>query len=213
MYQLFTETESLQEEVYQSLEQDFPDSEEAAAMLAARPITSLFNAKTPNQQIDHEEWFNAVREVTDNFDNAALRLPTARMFEIYISFLIEQMSSKYADDEHTVRQFVLNELFINSDKCYNRIQKSFFAKRLNMVVKNAFAQRVTTPKSLQMWLEHLMEYDQLDRALSESQKCIETHPSSATLWIIHLSLLASSMFQQGFYFALHKPHCDYSFPV
>jgi U3 small nucleolar RNA-associated protein 6 len=66
--QAFPDTKKIQDEIYSSLERDFPENEDVLLLIARRPVDSL----PVDKKKDHDAVFNATREALDNIDNELL---------------------------------------------------------------------------------------------------------------------------------------------
>jgi len=93
----------LQDLVYESIENDFGQVEEALALVASRPVASLVNTKD-QVTLSAADIFNAIRLSVDLFEGFLTKLATPKMLEISVSFLVDQLgSSAVKSDSEAVR--------------------------------------------------------------------------------------------------------------
>eukprot|EP01122_Echinamoeba_exundans_P011893 TRINITY_DN4870_c0_g1_i1.p1 TRINITY_DN4870_c0_g1~~TRINITY_DN4870_c0_g1_i1.p1 ORF type:complete len:744 (+),score=166.85 TRINITY_DN4870_c0_g1_i1:192-2423(+) len=160
--QAFPDTKKIQDEIYASLERDFPENEDVLILIARRPLDSL----PVQKKKDHDAVFNATRETLDNIDNELLRVDTASMRQKYIETLINLVNREESSDV-----------------------KSFLSKKLQSAFQDAIKSKQATESIFLLQIRWLLESGKLFEALDATSNAVKHIASSASLWVARLKLL------------------------
>lgn len=171
IYREFTDTQKDIDHVYDTIRRDMMDNAEARALLAK---SHLFVFK---QQEDEEEeksqyisvsdpaFVPALKKCVDEFESALVDVPQPEMWVQYIQFLL----SWYA--------------LVSEDNL-----KLYLGKLLQKTFKACKKQDKLNATLYELWVAHLMEQKDQEKAESVVLQGLDSHPHDATLWIYRIQL-------------------------
>ncbi|KAL9539521.1 hypothetical protein MBANPS3_010207 [Mucor bainieri] len=191
IYREFTDTQKDIDHVYDTIRRDMMDSAEARAFLAK---SHLFVFKPADDSHDDEEksqyisvtdpaFVPALKQCVDEFERALLDVPQPEMWVQYVQFLLGWYA--LVSEEHL---------------------KLYLGKLLQKTFRACKKQGKLNATLYELWVAHLMEQQEQDKAESVVSQGLESHPDDATLWIYRVQLAKDDPKEQHTLYATALDH-------
>ncbi|KAK4519987.1 uncharacterized protein ATC70_010231 [Mucor velutinosus] len=172
IYREFTDTQKDIDYVYDTIRRDMMDNAEARAFLAKSHLF-VFTQVEESQDEEKSQYISvsdpafvpALKKCVDEFESALVDVPQPEMWVQYIQFLL----SWYALVSEENLKLYLGKL----------LQKTFKAcKKQNKLNATLY----------ELWVAHLIEQEDQEKAESVVSQGLDSHPDDAALWIYCIQL-------------------------
>ncbi|KAI8641014.1 U3 small nucleolar RNA-associated protein 6-domain-containing protein [Parasitella parasitica] len=186
IYREFTDTQKDIDYVYETIRRDMADSAEARALLAkSHLLVSIPQQEEKSRHISVSDpaFVPALKQCVDEFENALVDVPQFDMWKLYIQFLL----GWYA--------VVIEENL-----------KLYLGKLLQKTFKACKRQSKLDAKIYELWVAHLMEQNEQEKAESVALQALESHPTDALLWIYRIQLAQDDRKEQRKLYATALDH-------
>jgi len=107
IYRLFPDTDENQNEIYEGLMKDFPDSEEAFSIIAKRPVDQLKAKASKGMELSEEDWKTAESDCQQVFEQGIKKFQTGTFYESYLQTFLEMINQDGASAEDITRRLRL----------------------------------------------------------------------------------------------------------
>lgn len=158
IYNLFDGFENGLDEIYESLLQDFPNSEVCWNALANRSLNKRKASKINLSNLTVSEWCELETERNNVFEEAIKKLPTEQMWTYYIDASLGDLE-RYSGSTLKERVNYVLQLYKSADK----------AKKL-------------TADMFLSWIETLLQNGNLKEAVKVCKSSLKDYPKSLSLW-------------------------------
>lgn len=171
IYREFTDTQKDIDYVYETIRRDMMDSAEARAFLAKSHLFVF--ARVENQDEEKSQYISvsdpafvpALKKCVDEFESAVVDVPHSDMWEQYVKFLLSWFA--LVSEENL---------------------KLYLGKLLQKTFKSCKKQNKLNATLYELWVAHLIEQKDQEKAESVVLQGLESHPNDATLWIYRIQL-------------------------
>jgi hypothetical protein len=157
------ELEEIVEDIYESIEQDFAEKNEQAWLIKAEKIINFPNLNSESVENDK----SPIELAVETLESGLSQLSTARMHEIYVTFLLEQLKLAPSGE---IALFLTQKL-------------TFLLKKLGKTGQNI------TEKIYLDWIELLESVKQHETAQIVAKQAISRFPNSFSLHKLHLNTI------------------------
>lgn len=171
IYREFTDTQKDIDYVYETIRRDMMDNAEARAFLAKSHLFVF--ARVENQDEEKSQYISvsdpafvpALKKCVDEFESAVVDVPHSDMWEQYVKFLLSWFA--LVSEENL---------------------KLYLGKLLQKTFKSCKKQNKLNATLYELWVAHLIEQKDQEKAESVVLQGLESHPNDATLWIYRIQL-------------------------
>jgi len=190
IYREFTDTQKDIDYVYETIRRDMMDSAEARAFLAKSHLFVF--ARVENQDEEKSQYISvsdpafvpALKKCVDEFESAVVDVPHSDMWEQYVKFLLSWFA--LVSEENL---------------------KLYLGKLLQKTFKSCKKQNKLNATLYELWVAHLIEQKDQEKAESVVLQGLESHPNDATLWIYRIQLAQDEPKEQS---KLYATALDYN---
>ncbi|EDO36982.1 predicted protein [Nematostella vectensis] len=166
IYKLFENTAQSQEKVYESLQRDFPDSEESWDVLARRYVEDLHAKATQlANNVTDQQWIEAEEAKNKVYEEAVQVIPTEKMWDLYVTGSMEDI-----------------------ENCAPSKADQIVSRTIE-ICKKAEKNHLLSEKAAMTWSSLNLMTGDLAQALAVCKNAVKCHPQSVTLWVEYLRLM------------------------
>lgn len=181
IYREFTDTQKDIDYVYETIRRDMVDNAQARAFLATSHLFVFTQVEGQGEKEEKSQYISvsdpafvpALKKCVDEFDNALVDVPQSDMWELYVKFLLDW----YA--------------LVNEENL-----KLYLGKLLQKTFKACKKQNKLNAKLYELWVAHLIEQNDQEKAESVVSQGLESHPNDAMLWIYRIQLAQDDQKEQ-----------------
>ncbi|KAL1920616.1 uncharacterized protein VTP21DRAFT_993 [Calcarisporiella thermophila] len=163
IYRQFSDTEEGQNEIFASIERDFPEDPRARAFLAARHVN------VPTLDTESPLLIPEIRKSIEEFNKSLKEIPTSEMCLLYIQFL-SQWYSKVSEPN----------------------LRLYLSKSISSVFKSAQKQGYASQEVYSAVVQQYLREDDINNARITATRGTEAHPEEPTLWLTLISITDDS---------------------